>query len=167
MEAFILLGGFAAMVVFGYCIMSRLDNFLKAVQQENERRDEASCLHIATSSLDAVPEILRILKDMSGRYPDARCSISFGQESEVIQAVDTGAADAAILPADAASGIQAQWKCFALNRQPFSIGGGTVEIRSLQGSPRFQKILWKNTDPHALVSEFIQQLCGQQPWSVV
>lgn len=167
MKAFILLGGFAAMAVFGYFIMSGLDNFLNAVQKESAGQDERLRLRIATASLDAMPAVSRILKELRERYPSARCSISFGQESEVIRAVDTGVADVAILPAEAADNIQAQWMCISLDRQPFSLDDGTVEIRSIQERPQLQKILWKNADPHFLLSEFIQQLCGQQPGSVL
>ena len=36
MEDFVLLGGFAAIAIFGYYIMAKLDNFLDKVRQENE-----------------------------------------------------------------------------------------------------------------------------------
>lgn len=85
MKELILLGGFAAIAVFGYYIMSRLDGFLNAVQKEAERQEETPYLSIATSSLDAVPEVLHILEEISLRYPEVRCSISIGQEEEVVR----------------------------------------------------------------------------------
>lgn len=167
MEAFILLGGFAVMAVFGYYIMSRLDNFLDTVQKENERQDERLCLCIATASPDAIPTVSNILKEIRNRYPDVQCRISFGEESAVLRAVEAGTADVAILSAEASDSIQAQWKCISLDQRPFFVDNGTVEIRSIEERPRLQKILWKSADPHFLVLEFIQQLCGQQPWSVI
>lgn len=105
MKELILLGGFAGIAVFGYYIMSRLDDFLNAAQTENERQEETPYLNIAVSSFDAVPEILRILKDISGRYPDVRCRVSIGQAEEVVQALDAGCADVAALPAEAVSNM--------------------------------------------------------------
>lgn len=117
MKELMLLGGLAAIAVFGYYIMSRLDGFLHAVQRETERQEEPPYLSIATSSLDAVPEVLHILEEISRRYPEVRCSISIGQEEEVVQALDAGRADVAVLPAGAASGIQAQWECICRTKQ--------------------------------------------------
>lgn len=161
MKELILLGGLAAVAVFGYCIMSRLDNFLNAVQKENERQDETSYLSIATASLDAVPEVLRILEEISGRYPDVRCRISIGQAAEVVQALHAGSADVAVLPAEALSDVQAQWECISLNPQSLFLNNGMVEMQSMQKAPKLQKILWKNSNAHFLVSEFLCRLCGQ------
>lgn len=167
MKELILLGGFAAIAVFGYYIMSRLDDFLNAVQKGNERQDEMSYLSIATSSLDAVPEILCILKDISGRYPEIRCSVLIGQEEEVVQALDAGRADVAILPAEAVSNMQAQWGCICLNPQSLFLDDGMVEMQSIQKAPQLQKILWKNKNAHLGVSEFLYQLCGQSLQSML
>lgn len=166
MKELILLGGFAAIAVFGYYIMSRLDDFLNAVQKENERQDETSYFNVATSSLDAVPEVLRILEDINGRYPDVRCSVSIGQEEEVVRALHTGSADVAVLPAEAMSDVQTQWECISLNPQSLFLDGGMVEMKSIQKSPHPQKILWKN-NAHFLVSEFLYQLCGQSLQSML
>lgn len=161
MEEFILLGGFAAIAVFGYYIMSRLDDFLNAVQKETERQEETPYLSIATSSLGAVPEVLHILEEISRRYPEVRCSISIGQEEEVVQALQAGSADVAVLPAEAASGIQAQWECISLDPQPLFLDHGMVEMKPIQKAPQLQKILWKNDHAHFWVSEFLYRLCGQ------
>ena len=167
MKELILLGGFAAIAVFGYYIMSRLDDFLNAVQKEIEQQEETPYLSIATSSLDAVPEVLHILEEISRRYPEVRCSISVGQEAEVVQALDAGSADVAVLPAEAASGIQAQWECISLDPQPLFLDHGMVEMKSIQKDPQLQKILWKSSNAHFLVSEFLTQLCGQSLQSVL
>lgn len=161
METFVLLGGFAAIAVFGYSVMSRLDDFLNAVQKENERQDERLHLNIATSSLDAVPKVLHVLKSISGHYPDVRFSVSVGKEEDVMQALDTGSADVAVLPAEAVGDMQAQWECISLNPQPVFLDNGMVEMKSIQKEPQPQKILWKHDNADFLISEFLQKLCGQ------
>lgn len=167
MKEFILLGGFAAIAIFGYYIMSRLDDFLNAAQKENERQEETPYLSIATSSLDAVPEVLHILEEISRRYPEVRCSVSVGQEEEVVQALDAGRADVAVLPAEAASGIQAQWECISLDPQSLFLDHGMVEMKPIQKAPQLQKILWKNDHAQLWVSEFLSQLCGQSRQSML
>lgn len=167
MKELILLGGFAAIAVFGYYIMSRLDGFLNAVQKETERQEKTPYLSIATSSLDAVPEVLHILEEISLRYPEVRCSISIGQAEEVVRALDAGSADVAVLPAEAASSIQAQWECISLNPQSLFLDHGMVEMKPMQKAPQLQKILWKNDHAQLWVSEFLSQLCGQSRQSML
>lgn len=161
MKALILLGGLAAIAAFGYYIMSRLDGFLNAVEKETERQEEPAYLSVALSSLDAVPEVLHILEEISRRYPQVRCSISIGQEEEVVQALDAGRADVAVLPVGAAGDIQAQWECISLNPHPLFLDHGMVEMKPMQEAPQPQKILWKNSPSHFWVSEFLCRLCGQ------
>lgn len=167
MKELILLGGLAAIAAFGYYIMSRLDDFLNAVQKETERQEEPAYLSVAISSLDAVPEVLRVLKDISGRYPDVRCRVSIGQEEEVVQALHTGSADVAVLPAEAVSDIQAQWECISLDPQSLFLDHGMVEMQSIQKAPQLQKILWKNDHACFWVSEFLHRLCGQSLQSML
>ena len=167
MKALILLGGLAAMAAFGYYIMSRLDGFLNAVEKETERQEEPAYLSVALSSLDAVPEVLHILEEISLRYPEVRCSISIGQAEEVVRALDAGSADVAVLPAEAASSIQAQWECISLNPQSLFLDHGMVEMKPMQKAPQLQKILWKNDHAQLWVSEFLSQLCGQSRQSML
>ena len=167
MKELILLGGFAAIAIFGYYIMSRLDAFLNAVQKEAEQQEETPYLSIATSSLEAVPEVLHILEEISLRYPEVRCSIAIGQVEEVVRALDAGSADVAVLPAEAASSIQAQWECISLNPQSLFLDHGMVEMKPMQKAPRLQKILWKNDHVQFWVSEFLSQLCGQSQRSML
>ena len=167
MKELILLGGFAAIAIFGYYIMSRLDDFLNAVQKEAKRQEETPYLSIATSSLDAVPEVLHILEEISLRYPEVRCSIAIGQAEEVVRALDAGSADVAVLPAEAASSIQAQWECISLNPQSLFLDHGMVEMKPMQKAPQLQKILWKNDHAQLWVSEFLSQLCGQSRRSML
>lgn len=167
MKELILLGGFAAIAVFGYYIMSRLDGFLNAVQKEAEPQEETPYLSIAISSLGAVPEVLHILEEISLRYPEVRCSISIGQEEDVVRALDAGSADVAVLPAEAASSIQAQWECISLNPQSLFLDHGMVEMKPMQKAPQLQKTLWKNDHAQLWVSEFLSQLCGQSRQSML
>lgn len=167
MKELILLSGFAAIAVFGYYIMSRLDGFLNAVQKEAEPQEETPYLSIAISSLGAVPEVLHILEEISLRYPEVRCSISIGQEEDVVRALDAGSADVAVLPAEAASSIQAQWECISLNPQSLFLDHGMVEMKPMQKAPQLQKILWKNDHAQLWVSEFLSQLCGQSRQSML
>ena len=45
-EDFVLLGAFAAVIIFGYYIMLRLDHFLDKIRRKNEEQEPTSCLHI-------------------------------------------------------------------------------------------------------------------------
>ena len=51
MEDLVLLGSFAAIVAFGYYIVSKLDLFMGKTLGEDEMRKERPCFHVVTSSL--------------------------------------------------------------------------------------------------------------------
>ena len=93
------------------------------------------------------------------------CNLSVGHEQEVIKSFDSGDADVAIISADsdAENETMAQWKCVTLNQQPFSIGNGIVEVKSVEESLQHQKVLWKSSDNQPLVLNFIDHLCGRRP----
>lgn len=165
MEDFVLLGSFAAIAIFGYYIMAKLDTFLDKVQQENEEQEQTTCFNIATSCFSAIPTVSNALKDINHLYPDVHCNLSVGHEQEVIKSFDSGDADVAIISADsvAENKTLAQWKCITLNQQPFSIDNGIVEVKSVEESPQHQKVLWKSSDNQPLVLNFIDHLCGRRP----
>lgn len=165
LEDFILLGGFAAITIFGYYIMARLDHFLDKVRKENEEQEQASCFNIATPCVNVIPAVSNALKEISHLYPDVHCSLSVGHEQEVIKSFDRGETDVAIIPADSdmASERPAQWNYITLNPQPFSIDNGTVDVETVEKAPLQQKILWKSSDNRSLIFNFIDCFCGQRP----
>ena len=100
MEDVVLLGGFAAIAIFGYYIMAKLDNFLDKVRQENEEQAQTTCLNIATSCVNVIPAVSNILKDINHLHPDVHCNLSVGHEQDVIKSFDCGDADVVIISAD-------------------------------------------------------------------
>lgn len=165
MEDFVLLGSFAAIAIFGYYIMAKLDAFLDKVQQENEEQEQTTCFNIATSCFSAIPTVSNIMKDVNDRYPDVHCNLSVGHEQEVIKSFDSGDVDVAIISADskAENKTMAQWKCITLNPQSISVDNGIVEVKAVEKSLQHQKVLWKSSDNQPVVLNFIHQLCGRRP----
>lgn len=164
MEDFVLLGGFAAIAILGYYIMAKLDNFLDKVRQENEEQAQTTCLNIATSCINVIPAVSNILKDINHLYPYVHCNLSVGHEQEVIKSFDRGDADVVIISADSdvESEILARWKFITLNPQSFSIGNGSVDLKTVEKNTQHQKVLWKDSDNQSLALHFIHQLCGQR-----
>lgn len=164
MEDIVLLGGFAATVIFGYCIMWKLDHFLDKVWQEKEEQERTICLNIATSCCNVIPTVSSILKDLNHLYPNVHCDLSVGLEQEVIKSLDSGDADVAIISADsdAESGTLAQWKWITLNSRSVFLDDGIVEVNTIEKNPQRQKVLWKSRDNQPLVLNFIHCLCGQR-----
>lgn len=165
MEDAALLGVFAIIVLFGYVIMARLDRFFGKVRQGDGARRQADRFRIATSCLQAIPAISNALQEFERLYPDVQCRVSVGQEREVIEALERGEADVAIIAADsdAARQTEPQWSCITLNPRPFFTEAGRVEVEALGEPPRGQKALWRGNDTQALAVNFLRQLCGQMP----
>lgn len=164
-EDLALLGGFAATMIFGYYIVSRWGSFLDRNRRQNEERERACCLYIATSCLNAIPAVSGVLKDIKSLYPNARCCLSVGRECEVMRSFERGEADVAIIPVDSDvnSEVSAQWRCVALNSQSFSIDNGGVEVSAIERAPQYRKVLWRSNDDQSLVLQFIDRLSGQRP----
>lgn len=161
-EDAVLLGIFAAVVVFGYFVMVRLDSFLDKVHNADIARQKNDRLNIATSCPNAVTAIRNAVKDTYERFPDMQCSISLGQEREVLRAVDAGDADVAIVSAEAESGNLSEGRPIVLALQPLFLDDGSVEIKAVGKGPRCQKVLWRAAGDHASARQFIQQLYRQQ-----
>lgn len=161
-KGLVVLGCFAVFAALGYYIMSKLDRFLDEVRQNNGARERAPSLTIATSCLSAIPSVSNALKDIRSRHPNARCSLSVGEEEEVIHSFDAGEADVVIVSAGAECSTPAQWEYITLSGQSFLLEGGAVEVRSATECSQQQKILWKKGARHSLAPEFIHQLLGQR-----
>ncbi len=162
-EDAVLLGVFAAIAVFGYFVMVRLDSFLDKAHDAGHARGKSRRLNIATSCPNAVPAIRNAAKDTLERFPDIQCSISLGQEREVLRAVGAGDADVAIVSAEAESRGLSESEPLALAAQSFFMDDGAVEIKAVEEGPRCQKALWRAGGEHALALQFIRQLYRQQP----
>lgn len=166
-EDAVLLGIFAAVAVFGYFVMVRLDAFLDTVHNADRTLQKSAHLNIATSCPDAVTAIRNAAKDTCEWFPDMQCSILLGQEREVLRAVDTGDADVAIVSAEAESGDLSEGKPIALAPRSLFLDDGTVEIKTVEKGPRCKKILWRAAGDHAAAVQFIRQLYRQQHKSVL
>lgn len=164
LDDFVILGSFAAIIVFGYYIVSRLDRFLVKVRLENKEPEQTTCFNIATSCVNVIPAVSNVLKDINHLYPHVHCNLSVGYEQEVIKSFDRGEADVAIIPAnsDIESERPAQWNYITLNPQPFSIDNGAVEVKTVEKALLQQKVLWKSGDSQSFVSNFIDRLCEQR-----
>lgn len=165
MEDVVLLAGFAAIAIVGYCMMARLDRFLEKVQQEKEEQEQTTCFKIATSCVNVIPTVSNVLKDINDSCPNIHCKLSLGHEQEVIKSFDRGDADVAIISADShvESKTLAQWRCITLNLPSYPIDHGMLEIKTVGEDPHHQKVLWKSDDSQSLVLVFIHHLCGQGP----
>ena len=74
MEVLVLLGGFAAVFVCGYVLMSKLDDWLAAPQNKEEHPGAGTHVRVATSRLDFVPVVSAALKELSSQHPDLHCT---------------------------------------------------------------------------------------------
>ena len=131
MEGLVLLGGFLGFGLFGYYVVSRLDTFLEALRagQVPDRREERYHLNVATSSPCAVPVVLGTLRDMEERYPHLRCTLSVGEENELLQALSAGTVDIVIVSAEAVHDDSVRQRGFAIRPQPFVAAEGEVMIQ--------------------------------------
>ena len=160
MEDFVLLGGFAAIIILGYFVMARVDLFLEKVRRQNAEQGRIHPLNIATSSFNAIPSVINILNDMEARYPDVQYNLCFGPEQEVIRVFEVGDADVAIVSAQAESRGAAQQKDIIIDPQSAFMADGSMALKAFDQAPQDKKVLWKDGNAHFLAIEFVRQFCG-------
>lgn len=161
MKDLILLISLAGMAIFGYCIMSRLDLFLAEIRKETEYQKLPYSLKIATSSLYAVEPIEKILEDTQSKYPSVQCTLSVGQEQDVLQSFSSGNVDVVIVSSAAEISSPSPWEYITFYPQPLRIRGSDVLLQPISAAAQRQKVFWKQNLSHSPAEEFVHQLCSQ------
>ena len=90
----VLLGGWLAFAAFGYYAVSRLGDFLEQCQAEGEAAydlpEEQGDLNIAAASPWAMQAGSQVLKAMQREHPYLHCTLSMGEEPELLDALGCG-----------------------------------------------------------------------------
>ena len=160
MEAFVLLGGFAAVGVLGFLLMSKLDNWLATLQNNGESFGQVCRIKIAASQPDSIPGITAILKDFSVQYPEFRCTLFIGQEDEIANALACGSVDMAVLSDHTT--MPSMWcQDIRIHTQSVSIMDDTIDMRTLDSISAHQHLLWNERKSTPYLSELIRQFCQQ------
>ena len=163
-EGLILLGGFLAFAVFGYYVVSRLGDFLDQNQADSEeeydQQEEQEELNIAAASLCAMQVGSNVLKDMKEEHPNLHCTLSMGEESELLNALRAGNVDIVILYSKAERDKAVRQREIILRAQPF-INEDGIKITPIHPARLHQFVAWNNHDRRPFVTEFVQKLCGQ------
>ena len=162
MEALVLMGGFIAFVVFGCCLMGRLDSFLDGIPDEGEEQEPIRLLKIAVSNPGVVVPIARALVELEKQDPNIQFKLSMGQESEILRELDTGDVDIAVVSCGAPDRGLIHCTCCIDSPQGYSVAPTRVMLTLVGTAEQRQKIFWKDTDYSSKVQKFIRQLCGQK-----
>lgn len=163
-EGLVLIGGFLAFSAFGYYAISKLGDFLV-----ESRADEAGVydsqqvqgeLNIAAESLCAIQAGSKVLKDMEKEHPNLHCTLSMGEEPELMHALGAGSVDIVILYSKAGRNKAIRQREVFLQAQPFQNENG-VEITPIHPAMQSQFVVWNHQDCRPFILEFVQKLCGQ------
>lgn len=160
----VLLGGWLAFAAFGYYAVSRLGDFLDQNQAEREAAydplEEQGDLNIAAASPWAMQAGSQVLKDMQREHPHLHCTLSMGEEPELLDALGAGDVDIVILYSKAAQNRGVRQRKVILPARPF-INEDGVKITPIHPAMQSQFVAWNNQDRRPVILEFVQKLCGQ------
>lgn len=163
-EGIVLLGGFLAFAAFGYCAISKLWDFLDHnnayMDIGYDQQEEQGELNIAAASLCAMQMGSRVLKDMKKEHPNLHCTLSMGEEPELLHALGAGNVDIVILHSKAERNNAVRQREVMLRVQPFVNEDG-VKITPIHPAMESQFVAWNNQDRRPFIMEFVQKLCGQ------
>ena len=165
MEVLVLFGGFLAFAAFGYYAISKLEDFLNQNQvdrdKEHGQQEEQGELNIAAASLCAMQVGSKVLKDMKKEHPNLHCTLSMGEEPELLHALGAGNVDIVILYSKAERDKAVLQREVMLRAQPF-INEDGVRITPIHPAMQSQFVAWNNQDRRPFIMEFVQKLCGQE-----
>lgn len=163
-EELVLLGGFLAFAAFGYYAVSKLGDFLDQNQAdqdaEYDQQEEQGELNIAAASPWAMHVGANVLKDMKKEHPYLHCTLSMGEEPELLHALGAGDVDIVILYSKAEQNKAVRQRKVTLPAQPF-INEDGVKITPIHPAMQSQFVAWNNQDRRPFILEFVQKLCGQ------
>ena len=96
-EGIVLLGGFLAVAAFCYYAVSKLGDFLDQNQADRDAAydqwEEQGDLNIAAANPWAMQAGSQVLKDMKREHPNLHCTLSMGEEPELLHALGAGDVD--------------------------------------------------------------------------
>lgn len=160
----VLLGGWLAFAAFGYYAVSQLGDFLEQCQAEGEAAydlpEEQGDLNIAAASPWAMQAGSQVLKAMQREHPYLHCTLSMGEEPELLDALGTGDVDIVILYSKAAQHKGVRQRKITLPARPFVNEDG-VKITPIHSATQSQFVAWNNRDRRPVILEFVEKLCGQ------
>lgn len=163
-EGLVLIGGFLAFAAFGYYAISKLGDFLNQNQADGAGvyalQEEQGELNIAAESLCAMQVGSEVLKDMEKAHPNLHCTLSVGEERELLHALGAGNVDIVILYSKADRNKAIRQREVRLQAQPFRNENG-VEITPIHPAMQSQFVVWNDQDCRPFILEFVQKLCGQ------
>ena len=161
-DGFVLIGGFLAFAAFGYYAISKLEDFLKQIRVDGDydQQEEQGELNIAAANLCAMQVGAIVLKDMKKEHPNLHCTLSVGEEPELLHALGAGNVDIVILYSKAARNKVVWQREVMLRAQPF-INEDGMGIRPIQPVLQSQFVAWNHQDRRPFILEFVEKLCGQ------
>ena len=163
-EGLVLLGGFLAVAAFYYYAVSKLGDFLDQNQADRDAAydqwEEQGDLNIAAASPWAMQAGSQVLKDMKREHPNLHCTLSMGEEPELLHALGAGDVDIVILYSKAERNKAVRQRKVMLPAQPF-INEDGVKITPIHPAMQSQFVAWNNQDRRPFILEFVQKLCGQ------
>lgn len=157
MESVALLGGFIVIAILGYFFVEKVGGSLNYIQEDNEKQKQTYCLRIAASDPYVACSISNVLSDMLEEYPDLQCTLSVGQDDELLQCFDKDEADVIIVSSDIGYPKHPYEQIF-LEAHPFRSNEQAITFTPLTTSVQQQKIFWQNSKSHPLVPVFVRQL---------
>ena len=101
-----------------------------------------------------------MLKDMKQEHPNLHCTLSMGEEPELLHALGAGDVDIVILYFKAERNKAVRQRKVMLPTQPF-INEDGVKITPIHPAMQSQFVAWNNQDRRPFILEFVQKLCGQ------
>lgn len=160
MEALVLVGGFAAVFVFGYFLMSKLDDWLAEPRSREDPAKNGTPVEDRRLPAGFCPCHFRRFKGTRQTAPRPALRADPWGRAEIAGALARGSVDLALV-SDHTAIPSVQYRDITLYPQAVKLSDGAVEVSALgQGSVR-QRLLWHNGEIRPDTLELIRRLCGQ------
>ncbi|MDO4322210.1 MAG: hypothetical protein Q4C61_06750 [Lachnospiraceae bacterium] len=162
MQDLLLAAAVAAMFVFGWFLMKRLDCFLEKNRQAQTLLPESGkdTLRIGFSNPSAADSITDVLEQCKKQYSDISVYLFHGSEQELIKRFSANKLDVIFLPK--AIDVPVDVHCCArevlLSYTPVMMKYGGLPIEPIAEGHIMQKVLWPEETQAAFVHCFIECL---------
>lgn len=146
MQDVLLLAAVAAVFVFGWFLMDKLDRFLESNRhmQEGQLSSASNTLRLGFCDPTAADSIADVLAYYAEMYPDISVRIYCGTEAKLLKSLSTGRSDVIFLPqnTEIPANMEYNSRIVSLNRTPVRMKYGGLPLEPIADGHIIQKVLW-------------------------
>lgn len=144
MKDFILICAVAAVFVFGYIVVKKVDNFLENSHRHTTKIQKDSLLRIAFEMPVVIESASQLMEKFSKEYPDCEFFLFCGSAQEIVNKLETNEIDFGFVTENSICTFNKKYGSIILPLQPNTITVDSIgySVIPLEDSKIMTRVIW-------------------------